>query len=228
MSSAHFNPTVGKNAAYIVTTLDGSETLFSRQFQATYHSLNGAVSESRHVFIQHGLQLLMDRHAISILEFGFGTGLNAFLSFLFSKKHTKNIHYTGLETNSLDPSLVAALNYPEYLSAMEFSPVFEKMHQVNHFAESEFQFSKLEGIDHLPADAVFDCIFFDAFSPDEHPRVWEQDIFDQISAMTSTDGILVTYCAKGEVRRRIERSGFRVIRHPGAPGKREMIQAFKL
>lgn len=227
MLPAHLNPILGKNDAYILRTLDGSETLFSRQFQATYHSLNGAVSESRHIFIQHGLKKLPHLPSISVLEFGFGTGLNAFLALLFSRSHSKEISYTGIESFPLEKSLVQDLNYPDYLVAPELNHVFEQMHNEDAFVFDRFTFQKLRNINQLPSDTLFDCIFFDAFSPKEHPAAWEQDIFDQISAMTSKEGVFVTYCAMGEVRRRLEKSGFHVVRQPGAPGKREMIQAFK-
>src|SRR5688572_16124677 len=227
MPSAHLNPVLGKNDAFTIRTHDGSETLYSRQFQATYHSLNGAVSESRHIFIQHGVKELVAFPSLSILEFGFGTGLNAFLAFLFSRSQEKKISYTGIETYALEMSLVHDLNYPGYLLANDFTHIFEKMHLEDRFVLDTFTFQKLRDLNQIPSDSVFDCIFFDAFSPKDHPTAWEQDIFDQISTMTSKGGILVTYCAMGEIRRRIEKAGFKVVRLPGAPGKREMIQAFK-
>ena len=139
MLSAHLTPSLGKNDAFTVRTLDGSETLFSRQFQATYHSLNGAVSESRHIFINHGLDKLIDLPSIAILEFGFGTGLNAFLAYLFSKRHQKQISYTGIESCSLEKSLVKDLDYPAYLAAKDDAPVFEKMHPRQSFSSSLYK-----------------------------------------------------------------------------------------
>ena len=221
-------PVLGKNDAFIVPTLDGSATLFSRAFQATYHSVNGAVSESRHVFLRHGLQSCIAFPALSVLEIGFGTGLNAFLAFLFSQKNSKTVSYHGIEAYSLDPALVRMLNYPEYLAAIDKEEIFLQMHTLQSFTRDQFEFRLYNTLPDLPTGTSFNCIFFDAFSPKEQPALWQQDIFDQIAAMTQPGGILVTYCAQGNVRRCLERAGFNVDRLPGAPGKRQMIRASRI
>ena len=227
MSKAHHSRFLGKDDVFPVRTLDGSDTLYSRAFSASYHSINGAVSESRHVFIQHGLSKLLHLPSISILEVGFGTGLNAFLTFLFSQKQAKLISYTGIEPFPIDPKVAEQLNYPSYLAADEFSELFLKMHREDSFETPNFNFQKLHSLDELPSSGGYDCIFFDAFSPDEHEELWEQNIFDRIQELTSSGGYLVTYCAQGEVRRKLERANYVVNRLPGAPGKRQMIQAIK-
>ena len=219
--------TLGKDDLFIVPTLDGSNTLYSRDFASTYHSVNGAISESRHVFIQHGLHTQLHLSEIYVLEVGFGTGLNAFLAFLFSEKHKKPVHYIGLESFPIDTGLILHLNYPSYLVAEKKTEVFIKMHEEESFTEPYFQFKKYASWEMIESGHLFDCIFFDAFSPADQPEWWEQDIFDQLYAVSSEGGCLVTYSAQGEVRRRIEKTGYKVRRLSGGPGKRQMIQAIK-
>ena len=218
---------LGKEDLYLCTTLDGSDTLYNKTLRSSYHSMNGAVSESRHVFIQNGLATQLHLPEINILEIGFGTGLNAFLSYLFCNRFQKKIMYTGVEAFSIDIKIASQLNYPEYLVAVENKEVFLKMHEVTSFATGDFEFDKSSALDQIDPNAIFNCIFFDAFAPNDHPSFWEQIVFDEMYKITSFGGCLVTYCAQGEVRRKMERSGFHVNRLPGAAGKREMIQAVK-
>lgn len=227
MLKKHEVPFLGRDDVFIVPTLDGSDTLFSKAFGATYHSRNGAVSESRHVFIQNGLQTQSHRSKISILEFGFGTGLNAFLAFLYSIKQQKEISYYGIEAFPIDLHVAGHLNYPAYLAATPYSDLFKRLHAENSFSDGQFHFRKLQSITELNSSTMWDCLFFDAFSPDIQSEQWEQNIFDRLFELTSVDGCLVTYCAKGEIRRRMQRAGYHVKRLSGAPGKREMLLAIK-
>ncbi len=215
---------MGWDDVYIVTTQDGSDTLFSHALQTTYHSVFGAVSESRHVFLQHGLATQIRLPKINILEFGFGTGLNAFLAYLFALKHEKEIHYTGIEAFQLDSGIAEKLDYPGYLAIPEERSVFLKMHSEQNFKEPYFHFSKINLFNPLEDLFKFDCIFFDAFAPVHQPELWEQAVFDQLFQLTSEQGCLVTYSAQGEVRRRMIRAGYEVARLPGPPGKREMLR----
>ena len=227
MLKKHDVPFLGRDDVFIIPTLDGSDTLFSKAFGASYHSLNGAVSESRHVFIQYGLQTQSQKTKISILEFGYGTGLNAFLAFLYSIKHQKEISYTGIEAFPIDSLVAGQLNYPSYLAATQYHEIFNRMHTENSFSHGQFHFNKIQWMSDLKSSELWDCIFFDAFSPDIQSEQWQQNIFDRLFELTSVDGCLVTYCAKGEIRRRMQRAGYHVSRLDGAPGKREMLQAIK-
>lgn len=227
MNDQSFSRTLGKDDVYLVRTLDGSDTLYSRSFGSTYHSINGAVSESRHVFIQHGLTTLEGKLRINILEIGFGTGLNAFLACLFSRTTGREVYYTGIEAYPLDLSVVSQLNYPSYLAADQSRVLFIKIHEVKRFHEGSFHFSLLTTLDQITSGEKFDCIFFDAFAPKEHPEIWEQETFDTLFKLMAPEGIMVTYCAQGEVRRRMQQAGFTIERLPGAPGKREMLRAQK-
>jgi tRNA U34 5-methylaminomethyl-2-thiouridine-forming methyltransferase MnmC len=227
MTSHNISPTLGWDDVFIMCTQDGSDTLYSHAYQTTYHSVFGAVGESRHVFLQHGLQSQQFREKISILEFGFGTGLNAFIAFLFSLKTNKPVQYTGIESHPIDPAIAYKLDYPAYLAFPEEKEVFLRLHTDPQFSYGSFDFSKISLLKDLPSDKQFDCIFFDAFAPVNQPEMWEQDIFDTLFKLTSSGGCLVTYCAQGEVRRRMAAAGFEMERLPGPPGKREMLRAVK-
>jgi len=221
------SPRLGLNEVYVVSTRDGSETLFSHRFASTYHSMYGAVSESRHVFIQNGLQTQLDKPELHILELGFGTGLNAFLSYLFSIKHKVRISYTGIEAFPIELAVAKRLDYPGYLAASESGDIFLKMHEMDSFEMDSFSFNRSPSWDWFTKGVEFDCIFFDAFHPVAQPELWTQDIFDAMFKVTAINGCLVTYCAQGEVRRKMQKSGFDVERISGATGKREMLRAIK-
>ncbi len=227
MSTQTIDPILGWDEVFMVLTQDGSNTLFSRAFQTTYHSIFGAVGESKHVFLQNGLLTQADRASISILEFGFGTGLNAFLSYLFSIKHQKEVHFTGIEAFPLDVKVAEKLDYPGYLATPEERDIYLRMHRDNDWIEDLFHFNTISSFDLVDGATKFDCIFFDAFAPDHHSEIWEQPVFDRLFYLTSDGGCLVTYSARGEVRRRMINAGYNVERLPGPPGKREMLRAVR-
>lgn len=218
---------LGPGEVYLVTTHDGSETLFSYRFSSTYHSMFGAVSESRHVFIQNGLSTQAGKSRIRVLELGIGTGLNAFLAYLFSIKNKVSVSYFGIEAFPISTDIAKKLDYPGYLVAKEHETVFLRMHEENSFALNDFTFKSSSSWESLKDEAAFDCIFFDAFAPTAQPELWVQDVFDIMYQMTTPGGCLITYCAQGEVRRRMQKAGYDVERIPGAPGKREMLRAIK-
>ena len=227
MTAQNIPAVLGRDDVFVMPTRDGSNTLFSRSYNATYHSLFGAVAESKHVFIQHGIKTLEDRPSLSILEFGFGTGLNAFLAYLYSIQTEKSIHYTGIEAFPIELAVATQLDYPYYLSYPEEGDIFLRMHQETEFVSDSFHFKKVIQVDDLPVSDRFDCIFFDAFAPGTQPALWDQSTFDALFQRLTSGGCLVTYCAQGEVRRRMERAGFSIQRLPGPPGKREMLRGIK-
>jgi len=206
MTGTLHSPRLGLNEVYIVSTRDGSETLYSHKFASTYHSHFGAVSESRHVFIH---------------------GLNAFLAYLFSVKHHIHLQYTGIEAFPIDLSVAGKLDYPGYLVAKDSAHIFLRMHEEDSFILDGFTFNRKPGWEWFTAGVEFDCIFFDAFHPVAQPELWSQDIFDAMYKVTTMGGCLITYCAQGEVRRRMQSAGFIVERIAGATGKREMLRAIK-
>jgi tRNA U34 5-methylaminomethyl-2-thiouridine-forming methyltransferase MnmC len=216
-------------------TEDGSFSLFNEALKETYHSKHGAVNESLHVFIKSGLsEASVKINTIRILEVGFGTGLNALLTADYCYINNVKVYYTTLEPYPIDQVVYKQLNYSEYCRLPNGLNLFIQLHQAPWEEEisiaNNFTFKKSQsGIDQfdLPDD-FFDLIYFDAFAPDIQPELWTTKIFEKIYNTTATNGILVTYAAKGQVRRDLQSVGFHVERIPGPKGKREMLRGKKL
>jgi len=222
----HISPPV------IEATADGSHTLFVPEMDEHYHSVNGAIQESAHVFINTGLAQLAHEKEIHLLEIGFGTGLNALLTLLYAEKTGQAIHYTSLELYPIESEIIHLLNYPSQLNHDKAESFFNTLHAASWGEEAAITpcFTLLKrNVDFTECDlpGIYNLIYFDAFAPEKQSEMWEQSHFDRIATSTKMGGILVTYCAKGEVRRRIQHSGFKVNRLPGPPGKRQMIQAVR-
>jgi len=215
----------------IKITDDGSSTLYVPDLHEHYHSIFGAVQESKHVFIEKGL-MAVKKETASILEIGFGTGLNALLTLVNSTKF-KHIDYQGIELYPLDNQLIEELNYGKYLSfTEEQNTLYSKM--CNSSWEESIPISNRFTLKKIKADftnhqysSTFDLVYFDAFAPQIQPELWTETLFLQLFQAMNRNGILVTYSAKGEVRRNLQKAGFSVNRLPGPPGKREMMQAIK-
>jgi tRNA U34 5-methylaminomethyl-2-thiouridine-forming methyltransferase MnmC len=215
-----------KQTIKLVETADGSHSL-AHPIGDHFHSMHGAIQEAVHVFIKTGLNNI-EKERVSILEVGFGTGLNAFLTYL--NKGNKLVTYIGLEPNPLEMRLIKQLNYPELLN--QSRDIFQKFHEVAfgtwYSLEDSFSLIKrqvsLETIHDLRS---IDIIYFDAFAPRYQPHLWETTIFKNCYEFLNPGGILVTYCAKGSVKRNLKEVGFSVESCPGPPGKREMIRARK-
>jgi tRNA U34 5-methylaminomethyl-2-thiouridine-forming methyltransferase MnmC len=216
----------------ITETQDGSHTLYLESIDEHYHSTFGAVQESQHVFIQAGFDLCPAKD-IQVLEVGFGTGLNSYLTLISSLDSGKTVHYYTVENNPLTVEIWEKLNFTAHFP--EHNPeLFSSLHQAdwNCIVEIQKQFflHKIEA-DLLQLDfkdmPTFDLVYFDAFSPDKQPELWDQSVFEKLYLKMKENSILVTYCAKGYVRRMLQSVGFRVERIPGPPGKREMIRARK-
>ncbi|MDU1903615.1 MAG: tRNA (5-methylaminomethyl-2-thiouridine)(34)-methyltransferase MnmD [Dysgonomonas sp.] len=217
----------------IETTLDGSHTLYVSELDEHYHSVNGAIQESMHVFINAGFNHI-DKDDIHVLEVGFGTGLNAYLTLQVARENSKKVHYTSFELYPLDKEIVSKLNYDKGDTALSRS-VFEELHDCDWNAPIQITSTFiLEKINedfrkalNLINEKQFDLIYFDAFSPDKQPEMWTQEIFDSLYKSTSEGGSFTTYCAKGVVRRMLQSAGYMVERLPGPPGKREMLRAIR-
>ncbi len=216
------------NKVEIKLSDDGSHTLFVPGLNEHYHSTNGAVNEAMHVFIQAGLnQVAADK--INILEFGFGTGLNAFLSAIH--KGDKEIHYHSLEKYPVDSETIKQLNYGLLFDG-QYRGLFQKIHQIDwgneYEIEPQFYLTKqLCDFKTVEPENKYHLIYFDAFAPDIQPNLWSKAIFTKAYHALLPGGILTTYCAKGVVRRTMQEVGFKVERLPGPPGKREMLRAIK-
>lgn len=217
--------------AYILPTLDGSVTLQSDIHHVSYHSINGAVTESMHVFIEAGLRKKQqEQKHINILEMGLGTGLNAYLTFLHQQE--SEIFYTALETNPISCELAAQLNYPQQVENKATSDIFTQIHTCEWEKDCPlsptFSLKKhQQSLQDFEINEQFDIIYYDAFDPAAQPELWTEAIFEKLFSLTATNGILVTYCAKGSVRRAMQAAGYTTERLPGPPGKREMLRAVK-
>ena len=212
-------------------TADGSSTLYSDSLKESYHSLNGAVQESTHIFLQQGLHCVRKKE-MRILEIGFGTGLNALLTWQEAHRLGLHLHYESLEAYPVPPALLEKLDYSDYAPLLPLSS-FTQLHacpwEETVCLEGERFYLRKRCTDFtetLLPDAI-DVVYFDAFAPDKQPEMWEEEGFHRLFHSMNSGGILVTYCAKGEVRRRLQRAGFNVERLPGPPGKREMLRGIR-
>lgn len=220
----------------IITTDDGSKTIYIEAWNEQYHSKHGAIQEAYHVFIKMGLHYFYSKvqgpdPSVSILEMGFGTGLNAFVTFLEAEKHNIQVDYSGIEAYPVASNEISALNYPELIS-VENKNIFEKLHQVTwenrHEISDRFSFTKRQQFfeDIIDRDR-YDLIYFDAFGPRVQSELWTETIFEKMFNALKSKGVLVTYSAKGSVRRNMQNVGFTVERLEGPRGKRHMLRALK-
>lgn len=215
----------------IITTGDGSKTIQLADWNEQYHSFHGAVQEAYHVFIKHGLDLYQNR-SLNILEIGFGTGLNSFITLLETQKRNLSINYCGVEHFPVTWEEAKQLDYPSALHALESQAAFEVMHTADWEKDitltSYFTLHK-RNIDFkdINVQEMFDLIYFDAFGARVQPELWTPAIFTKMFMALESGGYLVTYAAKGSVRRAMQEVGFLVERLPGPPGKREMLRAKK-
>lgn len=214
----------------IVTSDDGSHTLQVAALKEHYHSHKGALRESMHVFIETGLRQFSGNGVIHLLEVGFGTGLNALLTMLH--RGQMNISYTGLEAFPLARSITDRLNYPTMTGDDRAPALFSAVHDAPWGEPVEiipgfWLLKKEQRFQDFETTQVFDLVYFDAFAPHAQPELWEQPVWEKLHAMMCPGGVLVTYCAKGQVRRDMQAAGFTVERLAGPPGKREMIRARK-
>ena len=215
----------------ILITKDGSTTIHLPEWNESYHSKNGAIQEAYHVFIKHGLSLFQGK-SVSVLEIGFGTGLNAFITYLEAERENQSIDYFGVEAYPVVLEEVLQMNYVTELNvANEFS-AFEKMHKTAWENKTEistnFSLTKRQQFFQDINDINrFDLIYFDAFGFRVQPELWSLEIFKKMYASLKPEGVLVTYACRTSIKNAMLESGFVVEKLSGAPGKREMLRAKK-
>ena len=216
----------------IVRTSDGSKTIQLTSWNEQYHSLHGAIQEAYHVFIDAGLRQFSSRE-LAVLEVGFGTGLNALITLLEAPALHLRLQYTALETAPVSEAEWRELGYGSELDYPGATELYKKLHHAEWGevvpVQPGFAILKLQTDvrEFVIAQPIYDLIFFDAFGARVQPELWTLDIFTLMFAGLKPGGILVTYSAKGSVRRAMETAGFKTERLPGPPGKREMLRATK-
>ena len=221
----------------IITTADGSTTIHLPEWDEQYHSKHGAVQEAYHVFIKYGLHhcchLGLNKDSkIAILEIGFGTGLNALITLMEAEKLNLKVDYVGVEAYPISMDEVLKLNYPDMLDLNTDSGVFKTLHDISweehHDINFHFSLTKQKKpFRDIDQKDKFNLIYFDAFGARVQPELWTQSIFKIMFEALKANGVLVTYSAKGSVRRAMQSVGFSVEKLPGPPGKREMLRALK-
>jgi tRNA U34 5-methylaminomethyl-2-thiouridine-forming methyltransferase MnmC len=214
-------------------TGDGSYTLQIPEWDEQYHSKHGAIAEALHVFIKEGLYHWFSENkteAVSILEIGFGTGLNAFLTFLETEKNSFDVTYTGVEAYPLRIDEISKLNYATLLDTSEkkFLQFHVSPWEAKTKFSEKFQLVKRQQLfSEIDTENAFNLIYFDAFGIRVQPELWTESIFKIMYKSLKPNGVLVTYAANGNARRAMQAVGFKVDRLSGPPGKKEMLRGKK-
>ncbi len=218
----------------IINTDDNSHTIQINNSSVTFHSTKGAIQESNHVFISAGLNWYAEKFPgntnIRIFEVGFGTGLNALLTATIAKNFALNIEYQSIDLYPLSKEVYNRLNFAQILAEEKLyykimTATWNEEIQITDFfnllkINTDFQsFISREG---------FDVVYFDAFAPEDQPELWTEEVFKKVFHFLNKCGVLVTYCSKSIVRKRLENAGFSVTKLPGPPGKREITRAIKI
>lgn len=217
----------------ITLTADGSNTLFNETIGEHYHSKHGALQESKHVFIEAGLKhVAAHQQEISILEIGFGTGLNFLLTLEYAVAQNLQLKYTGLEAFPLDLEALKSTGYQQYVpeiiwNSLENNYLNALKAPVNLFPGQELSIPHIT-LDQFQGPATFDLVYYDAFSVQHQPEMWSDEIIAHTCSFLKPGGTFVTYAITGKLKRALKSNGFTIEKLPGAPGKREMLRGTKL
>ena len=219
----------------IIKTKDGSPSIFVNELNETYHSKHGALTESDYVYINRGLSYWLEnsnRKELQIFEMGLGTGINAYLSYIFSMHHELSVDYVSIEKFPLTQNEIESLKMKETLPEAQYLHFFDQLHKLEWNSinrVSNFSFQKINGdFFEMKLRQDFDVLFYDAFGYHAQSEMWGENALEICFNLLKPGGIWVSYCAKGQVRRDLEKVGFSVERLAGPPGKREMLRAIKL
>ncbi len=220
------------NELEIIETGDGSKSLFLPSLNETYHSVHGALAESRHVFIKSGLEYLCEKQTnITLLEVGMGTGLNVMLSLEFAINNPHiSINYHTLEAHPINWQKAAQLNYHHHIAIPNSKILFETLHRSKEITQksllNNFVFNKYHIKLQDFTGGPFDLVYYDAFAPNKQADMWETKTFEHLIKSLKPNAHLVTYCSQGKFKRLLKSLEFTLEELPGPPGKREMTRAF--
>jgi tRNA U34 5-methylaminomethyl-2-thiouridine-forming methyltransferase MnmC len=217
----------------IIITKDGSTSIYIPEWEETYHSKFGAIQEAYHVFIKNGLEVLADASEISILEIGFGTGLNALITMLEAEKRQIKVNYVGVEAYPVTLDEIVQLNYATQLEVPNRQADFEHLHtlpwEVTTDVTPYFTLTKRKQFfSDITDENAFDLVYFDAFGYNVQPELWNEAIFEKMYLALKSNGILTTYACRTTIKNAMQAVGFQTMKLPGAPGKREMLRALKI
>jgi tRNA U34 5-methylaminomethyl-2-thiouridine-forming methyltransferase MnmC len=218
----------------LITTADGSKTIFNSEVGENYHSRHGALQESQHVFLNSGLRYFLagtETTAVSILEVGFGTGLNFLLSAEYCTAKSIQLEYTGIEAYPLTYEMISQTDYDQYVSAPvwnsfinQYLDSLKNIININPFCQLQTANCKLEDFN---SDKQYEVIYFDAFASANQPEMWNEEAVTHTIQFLKPGGVFVTYAITGNLKRMLKSLGLKVEKAPGAPGKREMLRATK-
>lgn len=224
----------------VFETQDGTRSLFSERFGVSYHSKYGAWQETQHIFIDAGLRYqAIDKLSISVLDIGFGTGLNCIASLFFAFQQNMSLHYVGVEAFPVPAETLKSLDYPSLLDwDVNQTELYEQMHAqawdstpsalATTKGNISLQITKQkQKFEEITDKNLYDVVYYDAFAPEAQPELWTIEMFERMYKALKPGGVLVTYCAKGQVKRDMKAVGFTIERLKGPPGKREMTRAGK-
>ena len=222
------------NQLEIVTTADGSKTIYNAQVGEHYHSRHGALQESLHVFVNAGLDYFLAQNnagEASILEVGFGTGLNFLLSAAYCTDHQIKLQYNGIEAYPLTADMMAQTGYEQYIPATLWASYLQQYpdalkNEVNINPDTQLQIAHCKLMD-FTTKQQYDIIYFDAFAAIHQPEMWDQLAISHVTSFLKPGGVFVTYAITGNLKRMLKSLGFTIQKIPGAPGKREMLRAIR-
>lgn len=214
----------------IISTSDGSDTVYLPSLNEHYHSVNGAIQESMHVFIETGYRAV-SHDPVKILELGFGTGLNTLLTLYESFKDERKVEYISVEKFPLPDNIRKKLNYGRFFPGHQIS-FFDLMHDCEWenpcMLSDNFSLLKLnKDFREIDLNTRIDLVYFDAFAPEKQPELWTFDVLSAVCSLVNKGGVFVTYSAMGQLKRDLTKLGFEVENPPGPPGKRHITRAIK-
>lgn len=218
----------------IIETSDGSNSISSKKYNASYHSLHGAIEESMHIFISAGIyyKFRQGLKKLKIFEMGFGSGLNAFLSVVAAQKHEIEIEYHSIELHPLKAEIYKSLNFHTFIPDAKYSQLMQ-LHECpweeTCAINDHFSIKKIHGDLHsVELNDHYDLIYYDAFAPSSQPQLWEEEIQRKLYGILKAKGALLTYCAQGKFKRTLKTIGYELDSLDGPGRKHEMTRAVKV